>query len=353
MNKKTISRGLAVARQLAAGVRARASRARRVQRRGGDDRGARTRRSRAAEITCQGVVQAYLERVKAYNGTCTALVTADGKPIAPATGHRARRASRSSFRRRPSRRRPILPDLDQYEGLPLEFGRMEPTISDPSVQQQFGMRVGIPNAGQVNALETLNIRGERSVTCKGKFDAHPSTGPLPQGRAGGVRGVPQAAGRARARRRARRAVRHESGSRSDADVLRHVRVEELVRREGHALHGRQRREFRDGRAAEGFARTSRTCATKGAIIFGDGRRAAKTGLGFAAGPRAPAKLVPAPGQLAYAAWGGQPCNPYDTERVPRGSSSGSGVSVSRELRGVLDLRAGSARARGRRHATAS
>ena len=41
------------------------------------------------------------------------------------------------------------------------------------------MRVGIPDVGQVNALETLNIRGERSVTCKGKFDAHPSTGPLP------------------------------------------------------------------------------------------------------------------------------------------------------------------------------
>ncbi len=46
---------------------------------------------------------------------------------------------------------------------------------------QMGMRVGIPNAGQVNALETLNIRGERSVTCKGAFDAHPSTGPLPPG----------------------------------------------------------------------------------------------------------------------------------------------------------------------------
>jgi len=32
-------------------------------------------------ITCQGVVQAYIERIKAYNGTCTALVTADGKPF--------------------------------------------------------------------------------------------------------------------------------------------------------------------------------------------------------------------------------------------------------------------------------
>ena len=46
--------------------------------------------------------------------------------------------------------------------------------------QQYGMVAGIPNAGQVNALEVLNIRGERSVTCKGKFDAPPGT-PLPAG----------------------------------------------------------------------------------------------------------------------------------------------------------------------------
>src|SRR6185437_6198534 len=67
------------------------------------------------------------------------------------------------------------------KGAPLEFGRMEPTASDPSVSQQYGMIVGIPNAGQVNALATLNIRGERSVTCKGDFDRHPSLGPLPKG----------------------------------------------------------------------------------------------------------------------------------------------------------------------------
>ena len=42
---------------------------------------------------------------------------------------------------------------------PLEYGRMQATASDPTVQQQFGMIVGIPNAGQVNALATLNIRG--------------------------------------------------------------------------------------------------------------------------------------------------------------------------------------------------
>ena len=47
------------------------------------------------------------------------------------------------------------------------------------MQAQFGMVVGIPNAGQLNALSTLNLRGERSVTCKGACDAHPSSGALP------------------------------------------------------------------------------------------------------------------------------------------------------------------------------
>src|SRR5256886_8967223 len=58
---------------------------------------------------------------------------------------------------------------------------MEATASDPAVSQQFGMITGLPNAGQVNALATLNIRGERSVTCRGNFDRHPSEGPLPPG----------------------------------------------------------------------------------------------------------------------------------------------------------------------------
>ena len=37
------------------------------------------------------------------------------------------------------------------------------------------------------------------------------------------------------------------------------------------------------------------------------------------------------GGQAISAWSGQACNPYDTERVPRGSSSGSGVAVSANL----------------------
>ena len=100
-----------------------------------------------------------------------------------------------------------LPDLDKYAGPPLEFGRMEATASDPQVQQQYGMIVGIPNAGQVNALATLNIRGERSVTCKGDFDRHPVGRPPAAGRAAHVRGLSPLPRRHRARGGARRRVR--------------------------------------------------------------------------------------------------------------------------------------------------
>jgi Asp-tRNA(Asn)/Glu-tRNA(Gln) amidotransferase A subunit family amidase len=41
---------------------------------------------KSGQTTCKAVVQAYIDRAKAYNGTCTALVTADGKPIPAAPG---------------------------------------------------------------------------------------------------------------------------------------------------------------------------------------------------------------------------------------------------------------------------
>ena len=130
------------------------------------------------QTTCEGIVRAYLDRAKAYNGTCTALVTRDGAPVRPLTGP-VRAGSPVTFPTATVSASALLPDLDQYAGPPLEFGRMEPTISDPEAQQQFGMRVGIADAGQLNALGTLNIRGERSVTCKGTFDTAPGAGPLP------------------------------------------------------------------------------------------------------------------------------------------------------------------------------
>src|SRR5258708_17795682 len=124
---------------------------------------------RSGRTSCKRLVEAYLERAKAYNGACTALVTVDGKPIAPATGT-MRAGSVLAYPTQTVGASSILPNLDQYQGLPIEFGHMETSISDPATKLQAGMRMGIPNAGQLNALETINLRGERSVTCKGDFD---------------------------------------------------------------------------------------------------------------------------------------------------------------------------------------
>ncbi len=115
---------------------------------------------RAGQTTCRGVVQAYLDRAKAYNGVCTAILTKDGAPIPPATG--MMRAG--SLLKYPTQTVPastVFPNLDQYTGLPLELGKMITSISDPSVQLQYGWRVGIPEAGQLNALETQDHNDPR------------------------------------------------------------------------------------------------------------------------------------------------------------------------------------------------
>ena len=116
-------------------------------------------RSGAATVT--QVVRHYLERVRVFNGVSSMLVTEDGMPVPEANGA-VRGGAPLEFPTRTLKASELLPDLDRYTGPPIEFGRMEATASDPSVQQQFGMIVGIPNAAQVNALATLNIRGERS-----------------------------------------------------------------------------------------------------------------------------------------------------------------------------------------------
>jgi amidase len=135
---------------------------------------------RAGQITCAEIVQRYIERARAYNGVCSLLVTEGGRPVLEAAGA-VRAGTPLRFPTETVEAAAILPELDKYKGPPLEFGGMNPTASDPSVEQQYGMITGQPNAGQLNALATLNIRGERSVTCRGEFDRHPSDGPLPPG----------------------------------------------------------------------------------------------------------------------------------------------------------------------------
>lgn len=135
---------------------------------------------RAGRTSCVGVVKQYIARARAYNGVASMLVTEDGTPVKAAAGT-VRAMAALAFPSQTLKASSLLPELDRYSGPALEFGRMEPTASDPSVAQQFGMIVGMPEAGQLNALATLNIRGERSVTCRGDYDRHPSAGPLPAG----------------------------------------------------------------------------------------------------------------------------------------------------------------------------
>lgn len=276
--------------------------------------------------TCTQVVQKYIDRVRAYNGTCTALVTKDGKSIPRAKGL-TRAGMTLQFPTKTVAAATLLPDLDQYQGLPLEYGRMEPTRTDPSVQQQFGMRVGIPNAGQLNALETLNIRGERSQTCRAKCDTHPAKGALPAtcpSACDAFRRQPDALERAAE-------LDAKYGSKPDLDAMPMYCV---------AFAWKNWYDATDMRATGGndvtFAMDAPKADSpdiadlrkKGAISLAIAN-AARAGHGDA-GPEQPKSLLLA-SNLAYGAWGGQPCNPYDTERVPRGSSSGSGVSIAANL----------------------
>jgi len=71
--------------------------------------------------------------------------------------------------------------------------------------------------------------------------------------------------------------------------------------------------------------------SKGAIIY-----AKSVAHEFNGGPGTPGgdvqpKTKMIAGGQGMGAWAGQPCNPYDTERVTRGSSSGSGAAVSANL----------------------
>jgi Asp-tRNA(Asn)/Glu-tRNA(Gln) amidotransferase A subunit family amidase len=284
---------------------------------------------RAGEVSCSEIVQQYLERARAYNGVCTALVTEDGADVPAVQGY-TRAGTPLQFPTQTVAASTIFPALDRYRGLPLDYGRMETTISNPEVFAQMGMRIGIPDAGQVNALETIALRGERSVTCRGDFDAHPSTGPLPEG-------APAVCEEFRRQPDAlERAAELDAlyGSNPPLDELPMYCI---------AIGVKDPYDTKDMRSTSNndvnFAMDApptdaplvAQLREQGAIIF-----AKTTAHEFNAGPGDPGgdakstTLLPAGGQ-GIGSWGGQACNPYDTERVPRGSSSGSGPAVSANL----------------------
>ena len=283
---------------------------------------------RAGETTCVTVVRHYLARVRAFNGVASALVTEDGAPVGEVTGT-IRAGAPLRFPRDTVKAETILPDLDQYRGPPLEFGRMEPTASDPSVHQQFGMIVGIPNAGQVNALGTLNIRGERSVTCRGDFDRHPSLGPLPPGAppvCEYFRHLPDALERAAE-------LDAAYGHDPDLDKLPMYGVVFAVK---DPFDTKDMRSTGGGDARYDIDFPARDhvlveqLRNKGAIIFAKAVNTEYNGrAGDPGGCHQPDKVLPSTLGYQRSTWGGNPSNPYDTTRsAALGSSSGSALAVS-------------------------
>ena len=291
---------------------------------------------RAGETTCTAVVRQYIARARAYNGVASRLVTADGSSVGPATGV-VRAQSRIQFPTGTVKASDILPDLDRYQGPPLEFGRMEPTASDPEVSQQFGMIVGIPiedfeGRPQLNALATLNIRGERSVTCLGDFDRHPSLGPLPSIAppvCEHFRNYPDALERAAE-------LDAAYGRNPDLDAMPMYGVTFSFK---DPFDTRDMRSTGGGDAAYDIDFPARDhilveqLRDKGAIIFAKAVNTEYNGrAGDPGGRHTPGMVLPSVLGYQRSTWGGNPSNVYDTTRAASlGSSSGSAVSVSANL----------------------
>jgi Asp-tRNA(Asn)/Glu-tRNA(Gln) amidotransferase A subunit family amidase len=286
---------------------------------------------RSGQTTLVEVVQHYLDRVRAYNGVASMLVTEDGVPVAEVKGA-VRAGAALTFPTETVKASTILPDLDKYKGPPLELGRMEATASDPNVPQQFGMIVGVPNGRQLNALGTLNIRGERSATCRGDFDGHPSKGPLPPGAppvCEFFRHQPDALERA---------------AELDAQYGRNPDFEKMpmygvVFAFKDPFDTKDMRSTGGGDAAYDIDFPARDhvlveqLRNKGAIIFAKAVNTEYNGrAGDPGGRNKPDKVLPSTLGYQRSTWAGNPCNVYDTTRsASLGSSSGSGVSVSANL----------------------
>jgi len=286
---------------------------------------------RAGEITCVQIVQHYINRARAFNGVASALVTEDGAPVPQAMGT-VRAGAPLPFPTGTVKASTVFPDLDRYKGKPLEYGRMEATASDPTVPQQYGMIVGIPDAGQVNALATLNIRGERSVTCRGDFDRHPSKGPLPPGAppvCEVFRHYPDAL---------ERAAELDAAYGRDPD-LETMPMYGVVFSFKDSFDTKDMRSTGGGDAAYDIDFPARDHALveqlrdKGAIIYAKAVCTEYNGrAGDPGGRHVPATVLPSTLGYQRSSWGGNPSNPYDTTRAAAlGSSSGSALSVSINL----------------------
>jgi len=277
------------------------------------------------------VVQVYINRSRKYNGVASMLVTEDGRDASEVTGI-VRSGIPLKFPIKTLEASKVLPDLDKYKGPPLEYGRMESTASNPKVYQQFGMIAGMPKAGQVNALSTLNIRGERSLTCWGEYDRHPSEGPLPDGAPPVCeifRQHPDAIERATE-------LDDEFGSNPDLDAMPMYGVtfsfkDPFDTKDMRSTGGADANYDIDFPAQDHILVDQ--LRKKGAIILAKAVNTEYNGrAGNPGGRNNPDKVLPSTLGYQRATWGGNPSNPYDTTRAASlGSSSGSALSVSTNL----------------------
>jgi len=285
---------------------------------------------RAGDTTCKQIVEAYVARAQAYNGVCSKLITADGAKVPGKILGTTRAGAPLKFPTDTIAIGKHVPDFAKYKGPTPDFGRMEPTMSDSSVQQQYGMVAGIPNAKQVNALDTLNIRGERSVSCKGKFDAHPSTGPLPAGappECEKFRQYPDALEYAAE-------LDKKYGKNPDTKTMPLYCVPMSFKavydaKDMRTTGGADVKYAMDAPPMDSTL-TSRL-RTAGAIIYAQAHNSEyNAGSGDPGGAAKVEKPYIGAGG-SRESWGGMTCNPYDTERATSGSSGGSAVSVAANL----------------------
>src|SRR5436190_4404399 len=286
---------------------------------------------RAGQVTCVDIVRQYIARARAYNGVSSRLVTEDGAAMPEAAGT-VRAGAPLAFPTETVKAATLFPDLDKYRGPPLEFGRMEATASDPAVEQQYGMIVGKPDAGQLNALATLNIRGERSVTCKGEFDRHPSQGPLPSG-------APPVCDEFRRYPDALERAAELDTKYGNNPPLNEMPMYGVVFSFKDPFDTKDMRTTGGGDAAYDIDFPARDhllveqLRSKGAIIYAKAVCTEYNGrAGDPGGRHKPDKVLPSTLGHQRSTWTGNPANPYDTTRsASLGSSSGSGVSVSANL----------------------
>ena len=264
------------------------------------------------QITCRALVQAYVNRARAYNGTCNQLVTEEMAPT-------------------------YLPNYSEYKAAVTATAQPAARRS----AQDAADRVRPHGADRLRSERAAAVRhdgrhSQRRPGARARDDQHPRRavgdlqgrlrsaslgGPAAGRRAGGLRGVPPAAGRAGARRGARRAVRPQSRPGGDADVLHSVLVQGPVRHEGHAVDRRRRRALRHRFPGARPHAGRRSCAHKGAIIYAKANTTEYNGRGPGnpGGENHPTKVFASTLGYQRSTWAGNPVQlvRHDARRLDR------------------------------------